>query len=258
MARPHWLIVSAHVGAAALVAMAVAVIANSDDSARNLTGLRVPALAVYLLTNAAIIEIYLGVRHVVANAVSLLTLALALVTFTSAILYAFVILNIGLAVAVPFSVDEKRYWMLAFALIGLAQFAVARYHPPAGERDWTEAEIIQIYAQQSRRYARWMLFRQVFLNLVNLLVWAGAVVLFANALKLGWMMATAAFFGTMPPTADALAIALTDGWEDAAKAAPRVFIVFFLFAAGAYLILLAAAYAGFGERPKPGPVDWPE
>lgn len=205
------------------------------------------------------IEGYVIVRYAVARDVAYPTLALAAYLFTSAAFVAQVALNIGIACLAPFADGEPRLWLTALAALGVAQAFIVYGFPPAGDRDWTEAEIIRLFAQESRRYARWLLVRQVLLGLAEIVAWVGAVAIFLALSRVSWRVADATLLAASAPPMTDLAPILRDA---AAAAAPVVDIflpAMILLGWSVYLIGVAAALIRHRRsRPKPGAVQWPQ
>lgn len=234
-------------------------LSTGEQQAIGLTGARYAVAVAHLLLSAATIEGYVIVRDAVARDVAYPTLALAAYLLTSAAFIALAALSIGVACLAPFADGEPRLWLTALAALGAAQALIVYGFPPAGERDWTEAEIIRLFAQESPRYARWLLVRQVLLGLAEIAAWVGAVAIFLALSRFGWHVADATLLAVSAPPMTELARIL----RDAAVAAAPVANVFLpaLTALGwsVYLIGVAAALIRHSRsRPKPGAVQWPE
>jgi hypothetical protein len=191
----------AHAVALALLALAALLLATEWPDHPSLTGVRRQALGLYFIANAAMIEVYMLGRNLWPSAPLHFTLIHAGLSANEVMLRSFAIVNIGLAVGALLIADRDRWWLMALAALGIFAFRLSLDFPESDRaRDWTIGEIIRHYAQESKRYARWLSFMQHVYGTVSLLIWLLSVALLIVVVGVGANFGYAAFLSKVEPT----------------------------------------------------------
>jgi hypothetical protein len=191
----------AHAVVLALLGLAALLLLSEWPEHPSLTGVRRAALGYYLIANALLIEIYMAGRKFWPGAPLHFTLVHAGLSVNEVLLRSFAILNIGLAIGVIVLAGPERWWLVSFGALGIFAFALSLDFPDADQsRDWTIGDIIRLYAQESKRYVRWLSFMLYVYEIAALSVWVLSIALLITLLGIGSEFVYAAFIVDADPT----------------------------------------------------------
>jgi hypothetical protein len=143
-------------------------------------------------------------------------------------------------------------WVLLLAVICVLQFFLVGYFP-ARERqgEWTEADIIRFYAQDSPRYLLRLKLMQYVYAAAN---FASLIVAFCLAVAVFTLVGTVAYDAFLtggPPTIASLVASANDGLSDMAKFAQRLPSYIAVFASLWVVIVLSGALFDWSRKPRP-------
>jgi hypothetical protein len=244
----------AHVVALALLALGAFLLASDWPAHPTLTGVRRAALGLYLIANVVALEAYMLIRRTLPRAQVHFTAIYAGLSLNEMQLRMLALVNIGIAVAAIIMTQPDRWWLLSLAALGIFAFRLSIDFPlrDGGLRDWTIGEVIRHYAQESKRYARWLLAMQYVYDLAMIVIWLANLSLIVFIAGLGTHFAYTAFLAPAEPawpdlvSAMQLAMQRAGGWM--MRYVPVLGIVALAFGA---LSAIFEAAVRLWTRPRP-------
>lgn len=192
----------AHIVALALLALATLLLASDWPAHPTLTGVRRAALGLYLFVNVVALEVYMIIRRHLPHAQLHFTAIYAGLSLNEMQLRMLALVNIGIAIAAVVMTGPERWWLLSLAALGIFAFRLSSDFPKrdGGVRDWTIGEVIRHYAQESKRYARWLSLMQYMYGIAMLAIWLANLTLIVLVAGMGAHFSYTAFLGPAEPT----------------------------------------------------------
>jgi hypothetical protein len=241
---------SAH-GLAVLLSSLAAVLAFTDwaQSVVPAHGLLRTVLAAYLVINAVALEFYIVTRIFIFRRDWHLTALIASYQLNEALFRAIAFINIGLPVLALFAGVFDRGWLFSLVAIGIFQFFLI-FNFPHREREgeWTEADIIRFYAQESARYLARLRLMQYVYALANFASTVVAVSLIVVVITLLGGVAYDAFLSSAAPTEATLTQSFNQGLLDVARFARALPVYVMAFAAITIIFSLAGMFWDWSHR----------
>ncbi len=200
--RTTFIIGLAHVVALTLLALAALLLASDWPAHPTLTGVRRAAFGLYLIANAVALEAYMIIRRHLPRAQVHFTAIYAGLSLNELQLRGLALVNIGIAIAALFMTEPDRWWLVSLAALGIFTFRVSIDFPlrDGGLRDWTIGEVIRHYAQESKRYVRWLSLMQYVYGVAMIGIWLANLTLVVLVIGVGSRFSYTAFLAPSDPT----------------------------------------------------------